>query len=1130
MNLELPKNFNPIQSQKQENLIFIDSAIEDYQSLISATSPNTELVMLDPLRNGILQITEELTQHNNIASIHIVSHGKPGSIQLGNTELNLNNFDAYAERLQDWSKALIEEADLLFYGCNIGANRDGETLINKLADVTNADIAASTNLTGHAALGGDWNWEINTGTIESGLAFPTEVIQAYDQVLASTMTMGHQNVLLDLVPHENATHIAIQNGGWFNPSTWQNGQIPGDGANVLIPQGRRVWYGKQSDARLDTLRVDGNLTFLKKRNTKMLIGTFVVSPEGKLNIGSENNPIQANRTAQIIFTSDTAIDATSDPKQLGKGLISHGQVRIYGADKLDFVGLAQDLSAGDNRLILDLPDNTTSPLGWKVGDQLVLGGTSYNRRGSDEDNSRFRDEVLTITAINGNKISFINNDISSGDNTVLRFDHQRPEGYQNRLNLYVANTTRNVIFETENGENVPINHRGHVMFMHNPNVVVQNAGFYSLGRTDKNKLIDDPSQNVDGTQGYGTNPRGRYSLHFHRTGADNPYGNPAVAKGNAVVGSPGWGIAHHDSHALLEDNVVFDVVGTGIAAEAGNEIGTWRNNITIKTTGDDDWRTSLQPKSDRVNRFDFGFNGDGYWVQGAGQIDIIDNIAISASETGFIHYGGGDGGQQARDAQTFTVANLPSKYQSIAKGTDDESVIDVSAVPIRKLSGFENYNSRKGISFWATLKNVDNQLEIEGSLAEAEKNWTSQPAHNFRSQADNFKIWHSRDFGFHSVYSSQITAKNGLIIGDRSNLQGQGIAGNADSLNYHFENIIVDGFEYGMNVPLDNDKNWNNSSIKNLTFTNNLQNFQTRKTIEGILTGYPAYFEIINSNFSAVSNNVLPTPKFTSTLVGGLAVKFDASASFDGDSSEKNLNGKGIVSYGWDFDNDGNIDRFGRQVDHHFNNAGSKNVTLTVWDNQGATQTLTKTINIVSNSYENLIIDGNFNNKIVSSNFYGKFSSSSANLGWHSKANWSLDSRISNGAAIFSQNLYSQQGLGQTILDEGLRRGNHTLSLRVKNTEGEQNSNQLTITIWGVNGEFRNPGWNIQGPQQVGAIPMTKTKLLQKTIGGSSFDWKNFSWDLNFGNGYQFVVFQMNPQGINPAKGDILAIDNIKIV
>jgi hypothetical protein len=1100
-------NLNVHEFEAKENLLFIDSTIDDYQKLIDLDTPNSEIFLLNSSQNEIEQISERLAQYHNLESVQIISHGQAGSIQLGDSPLNLNTFSLYADQIQNWGNALSNEGDLIFYGCNVAANQDGKNLINELKDLTGADLAASDDLTGNSALDGDWDLEIQTGTIETAGIFQPELSNIFDSILHSDDA---------LIAEADATHIAIKNGSWFDPNTWNNGKLPSDGAQVLIPEGVRVNYAQESNNRLYTLRVDGTLDFGVKSNTKMLVDTLFVSSEGKLFIGQQNNPVQANKTAQIIFTSDKAIDTQWDPEQLSKGLIGQGQVQIYGADKLDFVALKQDALAGEKELILNLPTGTNTPLGWQVGDQLVLGGTNYNRQGSDEDNSRFQDEVLTITAINENRISFTNNDILSSDNKVLRFDHKRPEEYKNKLNLYVANTTRNVSFETENGNDVPVNRRGHVMFMHNPNVIVQNAGFYNLGRTDKNRLIDDPEQNVDGTQGTGTNPRGRYSLHFHRTGADDWNGTAAIAKGNAIVGSPGWGISHHASHVDIEDNVVFDVVGAGIAAEAGNEIGTWKHNITIKTTGDKNPDPELGPTSRRVNRFDFGFNGEGYWVQGAGQVEIVDNIAISAAEAGFIHYGGGDGGQKVRDAQTIAVKNLLPQYQSIAKGTNDDTVIDVAAVPLRKFSGFESYNSLKGISFWATLKNIDNQLEIEGTN-------DVNTAHSFHSQTTNFKVWNTRAVGVHFAYASQIDLKNGLIVNDLNNIQGQGIAGFSASMNHNFENLYIDGFEKGLNVPQDDDIDWNGSKIKQVIFANNLQNFAPRNIEDRQTTSYPNYFEIIGSTFGMPAVNQLPSASFNTEAVGGLAVKFDASNSFDNDFSEPNLIGNGIVSYGWDLNNDGNIDKFGRQVNHYFDSTGSHDVALTVWDNQGGTKTLTKTINVTQKAYDNLIIDGNFESSFASKNF----SSGGADLGW-TTAHWSRNSSLGNGgAAVVSS--FGGFGIGQSIFDDWTRRGNQTLSMDIKNKEGNKISNQITVTVWGVNGEFKNPNWTATGPQQVGAIPMNKTKLLEESVGGTSFDWKSYTWNTDFGNGYQFIVFQVNSTGVSPGK-DIVAIDNIRLM
>ena len=56
---------------------------------------------------------------------------------------------------------------LFFYGCELGGDADGEALINYVSDVTGADVAASDDLTGAADKGGDWDLEVNVGTIET---------------------------------------------------------------------------------------------------------------------------------------------------------------------------------------------------------------------------------------------------------------------------------------------------------------------------------------------------------------------------------------------------------------------------------------------------------------------------------------------------------------------------------------------------------------------------------------------------------------------------------------------------------------------------------------------------------------------------------------------------------------------------------------------------------------------------------------------------------------------------------------------------------------------------------------------------------------------------------------------------
>ena len=145
--------------------------------------PEAEVIVLDSTRDGIVQITEVLQERTDIAAIHIVSHGSPGCLYLGNTQLSLDTLEGYASHLQTWATPLFPSS-LLLYGCNVAAGDTGAEFVERLHRVTGADIAASANRTGCAALGGDWEMEVAIGQIEIPLAFGEEAREAYTSVLA----------------------------------------------------------------------------------------------------------------------------------------------------------------------------------------------------------------------------------------------------------------------------------------------------------------------------------------------------------------------------------------------------------------------------------------------------------------------------------------------------------------------------------------------------------------------------------------------------------------------------------------------------------------------------------------------------------------------------------------------------------------------------------------------------------------------------------------------------------------------------------------------------------------------------------------------------------------------------------
>ncbi|MBD2417171.1 DUF4347 domain-containing protein [Anabaena cylindrica FACHB-243] len=159
-------------------IVFIDSSVSDYQTLQTGVMEGVEAVILSQNRDGIEEITEVLERHTQITTIHIVSHGSPGCLYLGNSQLNLDNISKYAELLQRWQSKRI-----LLYGCNVAAGDAGEEFIRKLHEITNATISASATKTGNAALGGNWELEVNipenNGT---SVIFSEETLATYQGV------------------------------------------------------------------------------------------------------------------------------------------------------------------------------------------------------------------------------------------------------------------------------------------------------------------------------------------------------------------------------------------------------------------------------------------------------------------------------------------------------------------------------------------------------------------------------------------------------------------------------------------------------------------------------------------------------------------------------------------------------------------------------------------------------------------------------------------------------------------------------------------------------------------------------------------------------------------------------------
>ncbi|MEO5346737.1 MAG: DUF4347 domain-containing protein, partial [Magnetococcus sp. YQC-9] len=218
--------------------IFVDSTVQDHQNLLKDLPKELQVVMLDPNKDGVEQIRTALAGYAGIEAIHIVSHGAEGTLLLGNTELDVVNIDAHAHALQDWGAALSENADILIYGCDVGAGMSGSAFVSRIAELTGADVAASDNLTGSTERGGDWNLEVTHGAIESEVFVSSSARLSFHGVLPSANPVI-ANIHGDVLAYtEGSGSLVIDQGGNVTVTDGDSPDFAGGQLTVSITANR----------------------------------------------------------------------------------------------------------------------------------------------------------------------------------------------------------------------------------------------------------------------------------------------------------------------------------------------------------------------------------------------------------------------------------------------------------------------------------------------------------------------------------------------------------------------------------------------------------------------------------------------------------------------------------------------------------------------------------------------------------------------------------------------------------------------------------------------------------------------------------------------------------------------------
>ena len=225
-------------------IVFVEADVPDYQSLLAGLAPGTEVHVLDAGADGLARMAEVLAGRGGIDALHIISHGKEGAVSLGSLLLTTDQLPAHADALAAIGAALNPGADILLYGCDVGAGTDGATFVDALAKATGADVAASTDLTGAASLGGNWTLERTSGVISADTPFSLSSLGNYAGVLGANGTANGTYDFSGIIGAPNSggpgfvtysDKFVISNGIEVNdPTSIFYGAAPGATGSIVI--------------------------------------------------------------------------------------------------------------------------------------------------------------------------------------------------------------------------------------------------------------------------------------------------------------------------------------------------------------------------------------------------------------------------------------------------------------------------------------------------------------------------------------------------------------------------------------------------------------------------------------------------------------------------------------------------------------------------------------------------------------------------------------------------------------------------------------------------------------------------------------------------------------------------------
>ncbi|WP_241776339.1 Ig-like domain-containing protein [Pseudomonas mosselii] len=338
-------------------VVFVDSAVSDYQKLIAGLPAGVEVVVLENGKDGFKQIADYLDGRNDVTSIDIISHGDKGYVYLAGNAIWANQLASHGADLARIGSSLAPGGDIRFFACNTGAGSDGQLFVNEVARLSGADVGASSDATGNRA-GEDWALETVSGVVATDVGVQRGNLSAFNTSLA-TITVTTTDASAITNDRQVSLAEAIQAA---NTDTSVDGSAAGSGSDIIVfhqnLKGQTIRWSSAT-----ALAVTSNITI--------------------------NGDVDGDGKGDIILSGDVNNNGTRDTLE-ASGLQSNGG-GVLTVRNLDFRHFSSNIAGGAIRAnggsITVEDSNFESNAGTVINSATTAGSTVVVRNTTIHDNS-----------------------------------------------------------------------------------------------------------------------------------------------------------------------------------------------------------------------------------------------------------------------------------------------------------------------------------------------------------------------------------------------------------------------------------------------------------------------------------------------------------------------------------------------------------------------------------------------------------------------------------------------------------------------------------------------------------------------------------------------------------------------